>query len=295
MKKVLLLTITISLACCMCFAQSAKSARKKIVNLRGEYTYVVPENVTLEQAKKIARERAIQQCLADEFGTLVGQNNATVMHTVNGQTDTKNYSIGSVVVKGEWLGDTKAPVYTTTINDKTGELIVIVKVWGKASKLESATTNVSVKVLCNGTDERYEREIVYEGDRFYVSLSSLSDGYVCMYLIDEDGNALCLLPYINESAGSHPIEGNKRHVFFSPEHSDNADIVDEYIMSCARDSEVNTLYVIFSPNKFSRPLEDITTEDAIQLQNLEDWLLKARLDDPDMQLIRQNIIIKKVR
>lgn len=294
-KKVVFLAMAMLVACSACFAQKAKTSRKKIVNLRGEYTYHVPENITLEDAKQIARERAIQQCLADEFGTLVSQNNSTITITNNGKTDMKNYTIGGVEVKGEWLGDTKAAVYTPKIDEQTGTLIVSVKVWGKAREIEIKAQEISAKVLCNGTDDRYEREIVYEGDRFYVAFSSLTSGYLCMYLVDEDQNAFCLLPYAAESNGSHRVEGNLRYVFFSPEHAEDENIVDEYIMSCARDSEINMLYVIFSPNEFSRPLEDITSQETITLPVLEEWLLKTRSHDTEMQLLKQSITIKKAK
>ena len=66
-------------------------------------------------------------------------------------------------------------------------------------------------------------------------------------------------------------------------------------MSCARDSEINMLYVIFSPNEFSRPLEDITSQETITLPVLEEWLLKTRSHDTEMQLLKQSITIKKAK
>jgi len=37
----------------------------------GDYTYVVPDNVSREEAKRIAAERARLEALAAEFGTTV--------------------------------------------------------------------------------------------------------------------------------------------------------------------------------------------------------------------------------
>lgn len=293
MKKVLFLAIALLIGFGAVDANGAKSSRKKTVNLHGEYTYIVPENITLEEAKQIALQQAILKCLGDEFGTLVSQNNAILMQTSNGKTDMLNYSIGGTEVKGEWLGHTKDPKYT--ISYQEANLVVKAEVWGKARELKSIISDISVKVLCNGTDDRHEREIVYEGDRFYVSVNSVSSGYICMYLIDENANAVCLLPYIAEQEGSRYIEKNKKNIFFSYDHAEDKSIVDEYIMSCTRDSEVNTLYLIFSPNQFSKPIEDIDSDQALTLQDLDEWLLKTRLQDPEMQVIRKNIIIKKVK
>ena len=44
---------------------------QKTKTVEGEYTYYAPENVTPEQAKRIALERAKTQAIADEFGTIV--------------------------------------------------------------------------------------------------------------------------------------------------------------------------------------------------------------------------------
>lgn len=51
----------------------------KIEKVHGEYTYHVPDNVSLEEGKRTALERAKIQALADAFGTLVSQNNSTIV------------------------------------------------------------------------------------------------------------------------------------------------------------------------------------------------------------------------
>lgn len=50
---------------------------QRIERVHGEYTYHVPENVALEEGRRIALERAKIQALADAFGTTVSQNNST--------------------------------------------------------------------------------------------------------------------------------------------------------------------------------------------------------------------------
>ena len=44
-----------------------------------EYVYMAPGNLSLDEAKKIALDRARLKAIADEFGTLVAQNNATMV------------------------------------------------------------------------------------------------------------------------------------------------------------------------------------------------------------------------
>ena len=52
---------------------------QKVKKVCGEYTYYVPANQSLEQAKNIALDRAKIKALADEFGTVVSQTNSTVI------------------------------------------------------------------------------------------------------------------------------------------------------------------------------------------------------------------------
>ena len=45
---------------------------QKMKTVEGEYTYHAPENVSLEEARRTALDRAKIQALADEFGTTAG-------------------------------------------------------------------------------------------------------------------------------------------------------------------------------------------------------------------------------
>ena len=76
---------------------------QKIEKVHGEYTYHVPDNVSLEEGKRTAIERAKIQALADAFGALVSQNNSTIVKNENGKSSVNFLSIGGSDVKGEWI------------------------------------------------------------------------------------------------------------------------------------------------------------------------------------------------
>ena len=76
-----------------------------IKTICGEYTYVVPDNVSREEAKRIAAERARLDALAMVYGTLVSQDNTTFISNRNGESDIVFQSLGGSDVRGEWLGD----------------------------------------------------------------------------------------------------------------------------------------------------------------------------------------------
>lgn len=267
-----------------------------VINVSGEYTYHAPINISIEEAKSIALQRAKIQCLADEFGTTVNQSNSTIIHTVDGEGDVSNFSLGATEVKGEWLGDWKQPIYKIRYDELSGGNIVYVQVFGKVRAISGVKVDVSAKILCNGFTPRHEREIFFEGDPLYMSFLTPVDGYLSVYLIDEEANAYCLLPYESSADGIEFVSANKNHIFFSKQMSEQPEWVDEYVMSCARDGETNLFYIIYSPNKFTKPADHASSASLRQLsyQKLQEWLLDAQTKDPQMQVVRKSIIIKKM-
>ena len=268
-----------------------------VINVSGEYTYYAPIHISIEQAKAIALERARLQCLADEFGTVVNQANSTLIRTSEENTEVSHFSLGGTEVKGEWLGDWKKPIYQIRYDEVNECNIVYVKVFGKARAISGSKIDVSAKILCNGVTPRHEREEMYEGDQLFLSFMSPVAGYICVYLVDEEANAYCLLPYESDATGSQQVEANKQHVFFSRHLSENPAEVDEYVMSCSHDGELNVLYILYSPNKFSKAVDHTTHTSLRELsyEQLQAWMLDVQTKDAQMQVIRKSIMLKKLK
>ena len=288
MRKVVLITI---LLCSL-----ATLIAQSVINVSGEYTYHAPTNISIEEAKAIALQRAKIQCLADEFGTIVNQANSTIIHTIDGEGEISNFSLGGTEVKGEWLGDWRQPIYTIRYDERSGSNIIHVKVFGKARAINGTKVDISLKILCNGITPRHEREMFFEGDQLYMSFLTPVDGYLAVYLIDEEANAYCLLPYEHSAEGVEYVLANENHVFFSKQTSKQPEKVDEYVMSCAHDGETNILCVVYSPRPFTKAADRASAESLRQLsyQQLQEWLLDAQTKDAQMQVIRKSIIIKKL-
>ena len=96
-------------ACLFLFALPALAQRTEKV--RAEYIYHAPENISLEEAKRIALERAKIQAIADEFGTIVSQSNTTMVSNRNGESSSDFFSLGGSEVKGEWIETIGQPSY----------------------------------------------------------------------------------------------------------------------------------------------------------------------------------------
>ena len=158
--------VAFALALCMALLlpQTILHAQK-IIPVHGEYTYIVPGNESLDQAKVTALERAKISILADTFGTVVGATSTITVSSENGSSDISQFTLGESSVKGEWIETTGEPEYRIVYSD--AGLAINVKVRGKAREIVSAGIDINAKILRNGTDDRFESEDFKDGDQLY--------------------------------------------------------------------------------------------------------------------------------
>ncbi len=264
--------------------------------VRAEYTYHAPENISLEEAKRIALDRAKVQAIADEFGTIVSQSNTTFVKNSNGESSTDFFSLGGSEVKGEWIETIGQPEYE--ISYEQGMLVVKAIVTGRIREIVSAQIDIKAEVLCNGTDLKFARTDFKSGDDLYLYFQSPVDGYLAVYLLDEVTQMVyCLLPYKSSSEAVTPIEHDKPYIFFSAEHAGaNAHLVDEYTMTCNNPVERNTIYVVFSPNEFAKANSNNVDEllpQELSFEEFQKWLAKGRRQDTKMNIWKESITISK--
>lgn len=269
---------------------------QKMKKVEGTYTYHAPENVALDEAKRIALDRAKTQALADAFGTIVSEYNTMRTDNRGGESNSSFSSIGGTEVKGEWIETTGEPVYD--IRYEGNMLIVTCTVKGHAREINSATLDLQVRLLRNGTEDRYESEDFRSDDDLYMAFQSPVEGYLAVYLVDAEQQAFCLLPYRGQTDGIYPIVANRRYVFFNEQAASATEraYVDEYTMTCERDVEHNQIYVIFSPKPFAKAV-DTNEEDGLPRQltfnDFNRWLVKHRKMDTEMNVIIKPIVVKK--
>ena len=283
------------LAVCFCIGLQAVAVAQKTERVTATYTYYAPEHVSIEEARRVALQRAQLQAIADAFGTIVTQSNATRVKNENGKSDVSLLSLGASEVRGEWLRTDGEPEYDIAYED--GMLAVTVRVKGVIREIVNAAVDFQAKVLRNGTEDRFEGEEFRNGDDLYLSFRSPVDGFLTVYLLDAEGTAYCLLPYRNDTGGRVAIEGNRHYVFFSLDDVpvEERSIVDEYTMTCSRDGELNQIYVIFSPQLFTKAVD--YAGEGLQLRELpyeefQEWLFKCRKQDPEMRVEVKGILIK---
>lgn len=273
---------------------SAVAFSQKTEKVTATYTYYVPENITIEEAKRTALEQAKISAIADAFGTVITQNNSTVVVNQNGQADSRFFSLGGSEVKGEWLETIKEPQYI--IRYEGDMLIVSVEVIGRIREIENSGIDFTAKILRNGTEEKFENCEFKSGDDMYLYFKSPVDGYLTVYLLDETTQEVyCLLPYKKLGKGTYYIEHDRPYVLFSTkDEPENPSIVDEYTMTCSHDVEFNNMYVVFSPSSYAKTnvdeVSDKTLPNRVSYKNFQNWLNKQKTKNP--QLGVRVIIIK---
>lgn len=244
--------------------------------------------MVLEQAKLAA--------LAEEFGTTVSQWNSTIVKNENGKSDISFLSLGGSEVKGEWLEDIKIEYEEPYFEQ--GMLILSVSVCGKAREIKRADIDFTAKVL-KQTGDKYESADFHHGDDIFISFRSPVAGYLAVYLVDDSETVYCLLPYMNDQTGKVNIKGGKDYIFFSEKHADPAEksIVTEYTLTCEKSIEQNYIYIIFSPNEFTKANDNTARNNILprelSFEEFQKWLAKNRQRDKDMKVDIRALTIKK--
>ena len=278
MLRRLFIIICFYLGCVGTFAQRTEK-------VCAEYIYHAPENISLEEAKHIALERAKIQAIADEFGTIVSQSNTTMVSNRNGESSSDFFSLAGSEVKGEWIETIGKPEYE--INYEQGMLVVKAIVNGRIREIVSAQIDIKAEVLCNGTDLKFARTDFKSGDDLYLYFQSPVNGFLAVYLLDEVTQMVyCLLPYKSSSEAITSIEKDKPYIFFSAKHAGGkGHLVDEYTMTCNSPVERNTIYVVFSPNEFvkanSNNIKELLPQE-LSFEEFQKWLVKGKNRDKDM-------------
>lgn len=267
---------------------------QKTKKVTATYTYYAPENVSLEEAKRTALERAKINAIADAFGTLITQSNSTLVTNKNGQSDNYFFSIGGSEVKGEWIETTKNPSYD--VKYENSMFVVSVEVCGIIREISRATIDIRTKILCNGTDEKYESSEFRNGDDMYLLFKSPINGYLLAYMYDEvTDQVVRILPYIKSTSSSVPVERDKEYLFFK-KNSNTDYLVDEYTMTANQTVEFNTLYIIFSPTNIVRA-NDFSNDEkdgirVLKYENFKKWLVGIR-KHTSANVTEHTIIVKQ--
>ena len=292
MKRIIFYTI-LSALCLPLFAAD------DIVCVATTYEYISDNaRETPVEAERTAIERAKQKALEEKFGVDVSAITNTLITNrsdADAQSQTNVFSFGGTAVRGEWIETTTEKVLEKTFVD--GFWHVKVRVEGKARNYTAEKTDIRYTFVRDEQD--VEPPVSFrDGNDLFLRFSSPVAGALCVYLVDEEQNAFCLLPYPSQPTGCQSIEANKDYIFFSEKYDRSAQ---EYTVNTERESEQNVLYVIFSPNAFSKANDRPSGVNwrneqmprQLLYEDLLKWLSRNQTKDPAMVVKREIITIRK--
>lgn len=256
----------------------------------GTYTYVIPE----DESFVVARQKAYNLCrikiLADTFGSSV--SSSEILQVVDGED--RYLQIAESEVKGEWIRDVSEVQYVkSVIND---HYVLTVTLSGEVRPLKRAQTDLQVKVLRNGTTASHVDTEFKSGDFVFLSFKAPISGYLLVYMTDYSMSQ-CMLPYPRQEVGSIKVKAGKDYVFFSPDYDydgiENYDI-QRFSLVTESETEQNRMYVIFSPNEFSKPSSRQDAGiDMLSFRDFQRWLSLARQRDRQMVVEEIDLTIQK--
>jgi hypothetical protein len=263
----------------------------------GEYSYPASIDVTPRQAMQEARERAKIDAIGKMFGITVSEQTFLDRRDENGNLSTTFRSVGGTEVKGEWIKDSTAVEHPPYYNEVLKLWMYKVSVCGTAREVISAGVNFTAKVL-NNADSKYETDTFNDGEDIFLSFRAPVDGYLAVYLMDDSQTAFCMLPYRKDPTKKVKITGGKDYIFFSRKHAERgeASMVAEYMMACEKATEQNILYVIFSPNEFTKANDAYAGgvfPSEMSAAEFQKWLAENRQKDKDMKVVSKFLTIKK--
>ena len=253
-------------------------------------TWKIPPGMSDAKAEKEALRRAQIEALAKEFGTSVSQSSLSF----SSDKGEEFYQEGVGLVKGEWIETIGEPVFERGFDNNL--MYIRCRVKGKAREIKNSKVELEVHVLCNVPDDRYENSEFHNGDNIYLHFEAPVDGYLAVFLYDDINDVVsCLLPYRRDKCGSVAIKADKPYFFFSKEKNVLGLRTEEYSMGSQKELEINTLYMVFSKNEFTKPTleaeEGRTVLKHLTFEKFNQWVVKLQAQDADAQIEKRVLSI----
>lgn len=280
----------------------AEKIKKRIT---ANYLYHIPRGESDEEAERHALQRARTEAIAKAFGTFVSNNSTSVYEQQNDQYYQGYFQLTDCDVRGEWIS-ISGPKFDFGY-DGNHERSVLVMEDGYAVKL-GGDLNLDIRLLRSGLDiERNKvgtHDIYKDGDNMYLYFKSPVDGYLTLYIVDNDNisnpRVARLLPYPSENDGdAQPIKANHPYIFFSEDKAESElkeDTREIYMRCTNRDMDFNILYIIFSREPFTRCVDKSTEEDEVptlRMKIFQKWLSNRLSSDHELMIDKIAIAISK--
>ncbi len=280
----------ILIALLFCTEADAKGLHK----VSATYLFHASPEMSVDQARQTALDRAMTKALADEFGMTVTQATSSAV-AVSGEASRSQFiSTGGSELRGEWIETLGEPRFDISFAD--GMLTVECTVSGRAREINPAEPRFAATTLRNGLTQADESTEFYDGDRLYLNFETPADGYLAAYLTDPvGGNAYRLLPYALMANEPLKVDGGCSYTYFHSNSGDSRSTIDELERTCSNMLELNDLCILYCPQEFSLPKAEIPDgygSPEVSLKDFHRYLAAERTRNPRLQLKTIHLTIK---
>ena len=283
---------------CLVAAMTAAAAwgAPKAVALIGQATYYDNGHHSKVECMKLAAEQARIDALAREFGTIVSQDIVQTDRIRTGRETNDVLAVSMTEVKGEWLGDTEEPRYEFSY-DNDRNMVVSCTVKGTARAITNEAVSFETTALRNGIHSANADTRFRDGDDMYLYFLGSTDGYLTVWLEDESRTVYNLLPYPRDPKSEVRVKRYQEYTFFNSSLGKGMfGPEEELILTAPDETEYNRIYVVFSPNPYSRPAMSADAGlPSLPSADFSKWLMRMRRNDPKMGVKAINLEISPRR
>ena len=296
-------TIILLFIACSAFSQ-------QIVETSGDAQVRIEKDMSKKDAMELAKQQAMINAIDRAFGSYVEQDSDTDIE--EGKADFK--IIGHTLVRGDWLKTIKENFKEESRlirgrNGKETEIWISCSIKGMVREIIKPQMNLYIEprscleALCRTYNFN-------SGSPMYLSFSSPIDGYLSIYVVQDDQKAYRLLPYQEmpeEYMHAIPVKADKEYLFFASGESYDyfkgfsCLMIDEIYLETEKEKEFLDLYIIFSSEKYTKPVlkaSDNLSSAYILPQMLEkntfiEWLQDSRIYDSEFQYNRITLTVTR--
>lgn len=285
-----LISILISTILLSFIAMPSSAQREAEVHGKSIFSVTEDDNITLKEAKQKSIILARAEAIKAEFGELVASDVIDSNSESDGDKNNSFYWENTIAMaKGDWLGDTQPPV--VHVEYKEGRLEFIAEVWGHAREIAQSSTNIKWEIMRNNGVKHEKTTHFSSGDRMYVNFQSPANGYVALYLIQDDHSTSCLLPYKGDDDGRYPVKAGQSYHFFDRQVDP---VAKHIVMKTGKKQEHNQIVLIYSPNPFTKCVDNAGSRyqlNSLNTREFQTWLLNCLRADRDMVVKRTWVVI----
>lgn len=304
MKRVMIIILTLAIGSSGAYCQ-------KIFSAQGTAKVKLDDHLSKDETMEIAREYARHMAIESLFGSRISKDAFVDIEDGESSVVIKSES----ELKGEWLKTEKESFTEETRKVKNSdgkgwntEIWIVCETAGKVREIVTPMVDLQFQTLnCPYPD--CETTSYENGDPFYLYFRSPVEGYLSIYMADQE-QAYRILPYSempSKYLHSVPVEADKEYIFFdSGTGSDYFEdfpyyYTDELILETEEEQDFYKLYLIFSHKPFTKPIleeETVMADDYILPKNLsrrhfDVWVQDNRIFDTDFYYKTVNLRVRK--